>query len=366
MGKKNNYKSIYPYVKHIIETGNAPKGTLLPTEIELAAKFDVSRPTVAKVYSRLQDEGYVVKKKGMGTLVTYNLDTTNKYKFGLLLPGAGESEIFSLINNQILMMSDKMNFCCLWEGATANNAEVRKNFIDICCQKYIDERVDGIFFSPLELVHGSDNQNERICSKIVDADIPIILIDRDIVPIPEKSPFDVVGIDNYNAGMIMALHMIQAGCKNIYFFYKPYSAYSIEIRRRAIKDTLLEANIDFFDSNIFCGNPDDMNIVRNIPIIHGQTGIICANDATAAILMSSLDSLGYKCGWDYLLCGYDDMKYSQHLKCALTSFRQPCEEIANVSIDLMMRRIQSNDRPPVNVLLQGKLVARDSTKFTHP
>ena len=363
MNDKYNYKTIYTTVKEDIRKGVYPTGTLLPTELTLADKYSVSRPTVSKVYNQLQKEGYVNKKKGLGTLVLFKGDTKNTYTFGLLLPGAGESEIFSIINDQLLKQSELMQFSCLWEGATASNADIRRNLIETCCDSYIKKNVDGIFFSPLERVPDADRINETICNKIQQEGIPLILIDRDIVPIPQKSPFDVVCLDNYSAGAIMAQHLIQAGCKHIYFFHRPDSAYSVRIRFLAVKDTIQEQGLTFNVQNDFCGNPEDLDFVKTIPVIKGETGIICANDSTAAVLMSSLEAIGHKIASDLLICGFDDMKYSRHLKCSLTSFIQPCKEIANTSIDLMIRRIKCNDRLPMNVYLNGQIIKRDSTRF---
>lgn len=363
MHDKYNYKTIYTTVKEEIEKGGYATGTLLPTELTLAEKYGVSRPTISKVYNQLQREGYVKKKKGLGTLVLFKENVKKMYTFGLLLPGAGESEIFSLINDQLLKQSEIMQFNCLWEGATASNATIRRNLIETCCDSYIEKQVDGIFFSPLERVPDADRINRNISEKIRQAGIPLILIDRDIVPIPEKSPFDVVCLDNYSAGSLMARHLMEAGCKQIHFFYRPDSAYSVRMRFLAIKDTIQEKGLAFDQRNDFCGDPEDLAFVKTIPVMKGETGIICANDSTAAVLMSSLEALGHKIASDLLICGFDDMKYSQHLKCSLTSFIQPCKEIANLSIELMMRRIASPERQPVSAYLNGEIIARESTRF---
>lgn len=363
MNDKYNYKTIYKTVKDDIQQGMYKTNTLMPTEFALAEKYAVSRPTISKVYNQLQEEGYVKKKKGLGTLVIFKENVKKMYTFGLLLPGAGESEIFSIINDQLLKQSEIMQFDCLWEGATASNANIRRNLIETCCDSYIGKKVDGIFFSPLERVPDADRINLTICEKIRQAGIPLILIDRDIVPIPQKSPFDVVCLDNYSAGCLMARHLIEAGCRQIHFFYRPDSAYSVRIRFVAIKDTIQEQGFVFDEHNDFCGNPEDLEFVKTIPVVKGETGIICANDSTAAVLMSSLEAVGHKIASDLLICGFDDMKYSQHLKCSLTSFIQPCKEIANLSIELMMRRIECNDRLPVLVCLNGQIIERESTRF---
>ena len=223
--------------------------------------------------------------------------------------------------------------------------------------------MDGIIFSPLERVDDADRLNHAICDRIYEAGIPLVLIDRDIVPPPEKSRFDVVGLNNYNAALSMARLMINAGCKNIYFFYRPNSAYSVTMRLRGVRDAVLDAGLYFLNGNVVCGNPENESVVEKIPIIKGNVGIGCANDSTAAALMSSLEARGYQCGSDYLLCGFDDMKYSHLLKCSLSSYMQPCEAIADVSVELMMRRVADADAMPLNVQLNGSVVERDSTRF---
>lgn len=364
MADKYNFKSIYSQIKESIVNGTYNPGTLMPTEQAQANYYSVSRPTIAKVYDQLQDEGLVSKKKGLGTIVTYVNDKLNKeITLGLLLPGSGESEIFGIINDQILKLSEEHHFKCLWEGATASNADIRKNLIESCCDNYIGKKVDGILFSPLERVQDADEINNTICTKIKDNGIPLVLIDRDISPLPVKSPFDVVGLDNLSSGIQMADHMIGAGCTNILFFYRPNSAYSVKIRLHAVEGRVRESGLRFLEENDCCGIPEDLNYVSKLPIVKGKTGIICANDATAAVLMSSLNELGYRIGTDLLISGYDNMKYSEHLKCPLTTFEQPCQEIANISIELIMRQIQKSPTIPVFVTLQGRIIERESTRF---
>jgi len=362
MDLKVNYQTIYNTLKEQILNEEFPAGALLPTEIALAETYSVSRPTIAKVYNKLQEEGYIVKKKGMGTMVK-NSHVKSIYTFGLLLPGAGESEIFSIINDQLLRESESGKFHCLWEGATANSAEIRKSLVETCCDNYINKKVDGIFFSPLERVPDAKELNLKICRKIKEANIPLVLIDRDIVEFPERSEFDLVCLDNFNAGCVMAQHLVDRGCEIVHFFFRPDSASSVAMRMAGVRDTVLKNNLSFGHENVHCAIPENTDMVSRMTIVPGKTGIICANDSTAAVLMSSLDALGIKISSDILICGYDDMKYSMHLKHSLTSYRQPCEEIANVSLELLMRRLKSKNKFPLSVYLEGKIVERDSSKF---
>ena len=262
MGTKVNYRTIYSALRDQILKEDFPLGSLLPTEQAFAQKNNVSRPTIAKAYNQLQSEGFIKKKKGLGTVVTYN-GSTNTYTFGLLLPGAGESEIFSIINDQLLKQSEIGRYKCLWEGATASNAEIRKTLIETCCNSYIEKKVDGIFFSPLERVHDSYQLNLQICKKISAANIPMILIDRDTLTFPRRSEFDVVCLDNFSSGCIMAQHLLDAGCEVIYFFQRPDSASSVDLRLSGVTATVLKYNYPFTKENSFCGNPEDLDFVRD-------------------------------------------------------------------------------------------------------
>jgi len=359
---KKNYKTILDIVRSEIENNNLPSGSFLPTETEMASRYDVSRPTIAKVYNSLQEEGYVIKKPGTGTTIIYQ-NKKNKLLFGLLLPGAGESEIFSIINERFLSHSRNGRFNCLWEGTTTSNAEIRRDLIEKCCSDYINEKVNGIFFAPLERVNHADLLNQRICEKIKSAGIPLVLIDRDIVEFPFRSEYDLVNLDNFNAGYIMAEHLIKSGCEIIYFLYRPDSASSVKLRLYGVAAALQNYGLKFEKEHDLRGNPENLEFIKSIKIESGKTGIICANDSTAAVAMSSLEAAGIKVTSDVLVSGYDDMKYAKHLKYTLTSYRQPCEEITDIAIDLMNRRIESENTIPLTVNLTGELVIRESSRF---
>lgn len=280
-----------------------------------------------------------------------------------MLPGSGESEIFTIINDQLLQLSEKYQVSCLWEGATASNAAIRRAQIGQHCANYITQKVDAILFSPLERVPDADEINRHIYDTIIAADIPLILLDRGIKSQPETGGYDIIWVDNLSAGGVMAEHLLQRGCENIYFFFRPNSANSVDVRLAGVRDTVLNRGRQFTAAHIYCGEPDDMDFIKTLNIVPGKTGIICANDSTAAILLDSLEKIGVKTTSDCLVCGFDNMKYSRYLKYPLTSYQQPCEEIAQISIELAIRRIKNHQQIPMTVSVKGRLIERASTKF---
>ncbi len=362
MASKNLFReTIEKYRKEILN-GKLPYGSLLPPEKQLAEEMQVSRPTIAKVYNALQSEGLVKKRPGSGTQIVFNKDK-KRFTFGLLLPGSGETEIFSIVNDQFLVLEKENNSTFLWDGTIANNAEMRQNIVVKVCQSYIEKKVDGVFFSPLERTHHAHNLNETICKMFDVNHIPVILMDRDIAPFPSRSGYDIVGIDNFQAGYVITEHMIKEGCEIIYFFHRKDSASTVDSRAAGCRMACFDAGISFKNENIIIGEPSDADLVSKIRIISGKTGILCANDSTAAVLMSSLNNLGRIVQIDLLIAGFDDMKYAKVLQVPLTTYRQPLMDIVRNSFLMMLRRIANPNQVPVNLNLTGKMIIRESTRF---
>ncbi len=59
-------------IRKAIESGKFSDGDQLPTERELAENYDASRSTVRNALNMLENEGFLVRKVGSGTYVTYD------------------------------------------------------------------------------------------------------------------------------------------------------------------------------------------------------------------------------------------------------------------------------------------------------
>ena len=95
----------------------------------------------------------------------------------------------------------------------------------------------------------------------------------------------------------------------------------------------------------------------------GQTrpdGVVCANDFTAANLMKALNEIGVSVPGEVRLVGFDDVKYASLLPVPLTTIRQPCVELGAAAVFTMMARLRNPSHPPRDILLDFKLVVRQS------
>ncbi|MHB8296046.1 MAG: GntR family transcriptional regulator [Acidimicrobiales bacterium] len=63
------YFQVAGHLGATIESGDLAPGDFLPAEIDLAQRLSISRPTLRQAIDRLVDQGLVVRKRGIGTVV---------------------------------------------------------------------------------------------------------------------------------------------------------------------------------------------------------------------------------------------------------------------------------------------------------
>lgn len=63
------YKIIEAYVKGLIDSGKLNEGDLIPSEKMLSEEFNVTRMTVRSALSNLVQEGYITRRRGIGSIV---------------------------------------------------------------------------------------------------------------------------------------------------------------------------------------------------------------------------------------------------------------------------------------------------------
>ena len=358
--KSGKYVKIYNEIKGQLLSGGFGDGDKLPTEYEYSERYAVSRPTVTKALNVLEDEGFIVRKTGSGSYVRRRDDAARSRLFGLLIPGLGRGEIFEPICAQIASAAERNNYSLLWSGFEKGDKMHPLSSAAIA-MRYIDNGASGIFLEPLELWPGYEEMNRNVIKILQDADVPVVLIDSDYVRFPERSRFDLVGLDNIRAGYIAARHFLDGGASRIDFLMRANSADTVRLRVRGYVSALFDAGIAPNPSWVHVGLPEDGGAMKKLVRDSGASRFVCANDETAAAFLAALEREGIPVPEEVGIIGFDDVRYAAHLKIPLTTVRQPCEEIGNLAMETMIWRLENPGRPPRTVLVPGTLVVRRSS-----
>ena len=121
----------------------------------------------------------------------------------------------------------------LWGSAPASGQH-KEHYAEELCRYFIGRKVSGVFFAPVELTAHQQDINLEISAELTAAGIPIVLVDRCVLPYPGRSRHDLAGIDNHRAGYRLTDHLAAAGCRAIAFAYRPGSAPTVDARMAGI------------------------------------------------------------------------------------------------------------------------------------
>ncbi|WP_442817689.1 substrate-binding domain-containing protein [Streptomyces sp. NBC_01591] len=89
--------------------------------------------------------------------------------------------------------------------------------------------------------------------------------------------------------------------------------------------------------------------------------VFAASDVMAAGARQALGEAGRRIPDDVALIGFDDSAVARHLDPALTSVRQPIEEMGRTMARVLLKEIASETQEYPQIVLPTELVVRDSS-----
>lgn len=106
-------EQVFRIIFKSISEGEFPPGSRLPSENELADRFEVSRPTIRAALARLAERGYVKKKQGVGTFVADSQTIVNPlyrtYNMEERIEARGYSPGFRQLHAQIIEADEELS-----------------------------------------------------------------------------------------------------------------------------------------------------------------------------------------------------------------------------------------------------------------
>ena len=358
----HKHRRIYESLRDEILAGRYRYGERVPSETRLVEQFQVSRPTAARALRDLEVLGLVERRHGSGTFVRHTPVAAERV-LGLLVTGLGQGEVFEPICNQLAKTVTDHEYALNWGQIHVEESEDRGQAAEKMCQRLIQQSVMGVFFQPIEMVPGMQDVNRRVIDSLEKANIPVVLIDSDYKKFPERSDFDLVGIDNRRVGCVLAEHLVERGCKRIDFIAHRGASSTVDARIAGYREALYNSGVIPQKEWVhWVDGVDEIDVetVRQIVESGPADAYICHNDYTAGQVMRDLIQLGIRVPEDVRVVGVGDVKYANALSVPLTTVRQPCSEIGMTAVELLLQRIENPDLPAREVRLDFELIVRDS------
>jgi GntR family transcriptional regulator, arabinose operon transcriptional repressor len=353
------YQQIMDVLSRDILGGKYKSGQKFPSESVLVRQFGTSRITVGRAVRELKERGLVQRIAGSGTYVRARVAAKSAQLFGLLIPDLGETEIFEPICNGMAGAPRAGSHALLW-GSTEPTQGTKEAQALKLCHQFIARKVSGVFFAPLELTPRKDETNRAIAQALATARIPIVLLDRCFMPFPQRSKHDLVAIDHRRAGYLITEHLLKLGCRRIVFVGYSNSAPSVEARIAGFREALFSYGVPLESDSVQRLASTDPDKLKELLKSVRPEAFVCVNDQTAGRLMTAALDLGYQIPGDVRIVGIDDLEYAKLLPVPLTTIHQPCREIGQAAMAVMLERIEQPGMTTRDVLLDCELVVRRS------
>ena len=346
------YFQLQTWLQDRIEQGYYGTNEKIPTENELVKLSGLSRATVRQALKNLENDGYIIRKKRVGSFVQKTRKQTNGITtIGLLIPDirSGYAPILARgAEDEAIKNNVNLILCNTDDTLSQANYHI---------ERLIKMSISGVIYIP---VAASDKKNLQIINKLKRKNIPIVLADRGI----QDSDFDFVTTNNFEGSREITQHLINRGHEKIAFLSnKVYSTerlrYDGFISKMKELKIVQDPSITIIDKSAFNVNRY-LNHAHKILKNKGKfTAVYAGHDRIALLFYAAAKNLGLNVPEDFSLVGYDNMPLTT---VSLTTMHQPIYEMGQESIKLIVARLNDRSIKTKNVILKSNLIKRKSVK----
>lgn len=374
------YSQIKTIMLQSIASGEYKVGEKIPSELELAKQYGVSRITTKQALNELMQEGIVDRVAGKGTFVRRTVPLPNDApdsathpqssrvrssqpgSFGLIVPFLKDTYEMGIISGveQELRGQD----CRLIFRKTDNSITEENKAIE----SLRDEGVQGLIIFPAEGMYCSE-----ALLKLKLEQFPFVMVDRFYRGIE----CNYVVSDNFGGAYAAGEYLIHLGHREFGLIgYQPELAVSINDRIQGFCQALADQGIPLsqarkelsmireqtYDRHTGQVDPVAIQTVqafldRNPEI----TAIFAINDYLAICVLRAALQMGLNVPRDLSVIGFDNNILAANVEVPLTTVNQPKEEIGKSAAQLLQRMIETENPVTEHLVLCTELIVRAST-----
>lgn len=211
------------------------------------------------------------------------------------------------------------------------------------------------------LVFSSLTRIER--NKLHSRGIPFVLFD----PFGDPDPTTLsVQADNWTGGVIATRHLLALGHRRIGIITGPEEMMCSKARLDGYTSALAEQGItadpELITEGDFTTSGGYAQAVSLLEHPHRPTAIFAGSDLQAMGVYEAARQLGLRIPEDLSVVGFDDVQTASYLGPALTTVRQPLQDMARTSVRMLAEALTTNDVLQPHVILPTSLVVRNSTQ----
>ena len=337
---KFKYSKAREMLLDAILSGDLAADSVLPSEQKLCTQLGVSRITLRAALHELEQDGIIIKQNGRPSRVdlkalrkqdtplrriawvdTSPIGYTNQIYF----------DIFRSVSEQTVLRNVKLDYISL------HNKIMAENFIRL------QHEYDGLILGEF--------------SRKLNNYIPRITHPNTIsVDCPRSGIRHCVKSDCYAGGQTAARMLLESGHRHPAYLgygdsitnYTPFKE-----RFKGFNDYLMQVGTPLPDDHIIeITSPDDENhlaefLRKHLPALKECDSVFVGFDKLAVDVIYVLPELGISIPDDLSIIGFDGLTLSQFVSPALTTIRQPVEEIGRKALEIVLNPTESAAYPAI-------------------
>jgi LacI family transcriptional regulator len=304
----------------------------------------VAAETKERVLAAVQTLGY--RPNQIGAALRRNRTMT----LGLVIPD-NANPFFAVLARAVEDAAFAAGYTLLLGNAT-DSEERQTRYI----RTFVDQRVDGVILIP---------SHDHVAAQNELRNTPWIILDRRL----DGAPTNQLIVDHRGGSRMATDHLIGHGRQRIACIAGPNDVSVARDRVEGWRDALTEAELEgpAREMRVPFGRYAGYHATLRLMAAHPDVdAIFAASDEQAVGAMRALAELGIRCPDDVALASFDGIPASAYAIPALTTVRQPIEELGRRSIEMLLDRIEDPEADLETVLLPPTLVVRGSCGCADP
>jgi LacI family transcriptional regulator len=236
--------------------------------------------------------------------------------------------------------------------------------------------VRGAFLLPSRSDDGETRAEERFLAGCRQAGLPVVLVERNLRGHDRPLDADLVATDDLDGAARCTRHLLDLGRRRVAVVVaSPTSSHNDRVAgylyalHEAARRTARKG-VEYRPTVIRQGEglPAKAAYARLAEQVCRQEidGVVCYEDYTAMGLILGLLTRGKAVPRDVAVVGFDDLPVGNAFSIGVTTYAFPSEGVAGQAVRLMRERLRDPGRPPIKVVVPGRLIVRESTAGPAP
>ena len=353
---QKKYHHIEEDLRSLIFSEEWHTGDKLPSENELAARYEVSRQTIRKALEALEHEGYIYAVHGSGRFISERaIHRKASGNIAVVLTYLSDYIFPKVISGIDSVLSEAGYSIILKHTNNSRSGEIK------CLEELLTKDIDGIIIEPsksnMYLKHGN------LFDRLEEYDIPYLFIQGHYEAMQDKVH---ILMDDEQGAYLLTKHLIETGHKHIFGIFKSDDSQGQD-RHKGYARALSEAQMPYDPDQVIWYFTEDRKvhpytslknkIMQKTPI----DAVVCYNDQIAVHVIRAIEEAGLTVPGDISVTGYDNSRYSTIADLKLTTIVHPQERLGEIAAETLLKMIRREEVDP-RVIIEPELILGNSCR----